>query len=247
MGATRLEFRLRVVILAALVTLGFFSPWIESLGIGVRVPMLVWLASVLDHDVGIPFAVAAPLVLVLGALLAALAALLRVWATAWLGPAVVNHGEMQSGAITAEGPYRFLRNPLYLGSWLMFAAISLLMPVSGCIVSMALLTVFLFRLILGEEAFLVSAHGAQYRDYMAATPRLIPRLFAPRRPASHQPQWRRAVLAELNPIGIFCVFAFLSWSCNNWLMIQGVLVSLGVSLVARALLPVRETARESSE
>jgi uncharacterized membrane protein YraQ (UPF0718 family) len=45
------------------------------------------------------------------------------------------------------------------------------------------------------------------------------------------------VLAEINPIGIFVIFAALSWKYDIWLMVRAILVSFGVSLVVRALMP----------
>ena len=38
-----------------------------------------------------------------------------------------------AGAVMAAGPYRYVRNPLYLGGWFMFAAISLLVTPSGAL------------------------------------------------------------------------------------------------------------------
>ena len=46
------------------------------------------------------------------------------------------------------------------------------------------------------------------------------------------------MLSELNPIGVFITLAVVSWSYNNRLMIQAILVSLGLSLVVRALMPI---------
>jgi len=46
------------------------------------------------------------------------------------------------------------------------------------------------------------------------------------------------VLAELCPIGVFLTLACLSWSYNNSLMVRAIIVSFGISLVARAILPV---------
>ena len=46
-----------------------------------------------------------------------------------------------------------------------------------------------------------------------------------------------ALLTELNPIGVFITVAFLSWSYNNVLMLKGILISFGASLVVRALMP----------
>jgi hypothetical protein len=36
---------------------------------------------------------------------------------------------------------------------------------------------------------------------------------------------------------VFVTLAALSWSYNHWLMLQGILVSFGLSIVVRALMP----------
>ncbi len=102
--------------------------------------------------------------------------MLRVWGVAYLGYGVVHHGDMQGRAVTAAGPYRYMRNPLYVGGWFMILAISLLMPPSGALFTMVLLTIHFLRLILGEEAFLAAKLGEPYREYLRAVPRIVPRL-----------------------------------------------------------------------
>ncbi len=44
------------------------------------------------------------------------AALLRTWGSAYLGRGVVHDEAMHSDALHADGPYRYVRNPLYLGN-----------------------------------------------------------------------------------------------------------------------------------
>jgi protein-S-isoprenylcysteine O-methyltransferase Ste14 len=102
---------------------------------------------------------------------------------------------------------------------------------------MVAMTFFLLRLTLGEEAFLTRQLGEPYRDYMRAVPRLVPRLHPTLPRTGRKPQWLHAVFSELAPIGIFISLAFLSWTYNNRLMMQAILVSFGISLVVRALLP----------
>ena len=237
MGATKIEFRLRVAIMAVFITLGFWSPWIEVWGIGERIPLLEWLALEMTRLGLVNFVAATPIVIVLGALVAAKGVVFRVWGTAYLGVGIVNHGQMKAGAVMADGPYRYLRNPLYLGSWCMFATMSMMMPVTGALFAMVFLTIFLFRLILGEEAFLSGQLGDSYKEYQRAVPRVFPRLHAGLPAAGVKPRWGHALLAETNPIGIFLILAALSWSYDNRLMVKAVIVSFGISLVARALTP----------
>lgn len=239
MRASSIEFRLRMMIQVVIVVLGFWAPWIGGLDLGRRVSTLEWMALQISRAGIARFTIAAPIVVVGGALIAGLGALLRVWGSAYLGYEVVHRGEMQARRVMAAGPYRFVRNPLYLGGWFMMAAMSLLMPPSGALFTMVLVSVFYLRLILGEEAFLSNRFGDPYREYLRAVPRVFPRLRSNLpNPAMH-PNWIVALLTEINPIGIFIVLATLSWTYDNLLMIKAVVISFGVSLVIRALIPNR--------
>lgn len=249
MGATRIEFRLRMAIMIVIVTLGFWAPWIEPMGSSTafaqRIPLLEWLPLEITRLGLLPFSVASPVVIVCGALIAAVGAILRVWGAAYLGSVTVHHGEMQAGAVMTAGPFRYMRNPLYLGGWFMMVATAFIMPPTGALFSTTLLTLFFLRLILGEEKFLSGQLGEPYKAYLRTVPRLIPRLRTTVPAVACKPQWLTALITEVNPIGVFLILAFLSWSYNNWLMIKAILISLGVSLVVRAFAP-REPAGSST-
>jgi protein-S-isoprenylcysteine O-methyltransferase Ste14 len=237
MRATAVEFRLRMVINAAIIVLGFWSPWVEAWGIGRRISLMEWLALELSRTGRIAFTAATGVAIVVAALLAAAGAMFRVWGTAYLGPGVVHSAQMKAGAVMADGPYRHVRNPLYLGVWCMVAAMSFIMPPTGALFTMAMLSVFLLRLILGEEAFLLAQLGEPYRDYLHAVPRLFPRVKTNLPPSEGTPHWGNALIAEINPIGVFFTIAVLSWSYDTRLMLKAILVSFGISLIVRALVP----------
>jgi protein-S-isoprenylcysteine O-methyltransferase Ste14 len=237
MKASAIEFRLRMAINLVIVCLSFWAPWIEAWGIGRRTPLLVWLALEISRMGVATFSVATTVVIVAGALMAGAGAALRVWGAAYLGPDTVKHGQMQAGVVMADGPFRFVRNPLYLGLWFVFAALALLMPVSGALFAVVAVTILLSRLILGEEAFLAGQLGAPYQEYLRAVPRLMPRLRTTLPASGRKPHWLQAALTETTPIGIFVALAFFSWSYDNRLMAKVIVVSFGLSLVARALLP----------
>ena len=104
MRASAIEFRLRMIIQIVIVFLGFWAPWLGQWGLGHRISALEWLpleASRLDLA---SFTVATPVVIVLGALAALAGAVLRVWGAAYLGYSTVHHGDMQAGAVMADGP-----------------------------------------------------------------------------------------------------------------------------------------------
>jgi protein-S-isoprenylcysteine O-methyltransferase Ste14 len=245
MRATAFEFRFRVWIMVVVIFLGFSSPWIELLHLGTRTTAWLWLGFELS-SLGISSTIGILAVTILTIIVAALAAIIRIWGTAYLGTATVNNAQMKAGHVMADGPYRHVRNPLYIGSWLMVAAISMLMPVSGAAFTMILLSVFLIRLILGEEAFLAPRLGEPYAAYKQAVPRLIPSLWPRVKAAGQSPNWGRALLYEITPLGVLVSFAALSWQYNAFLLSRAVLVCFGLSLVIRALVPPAPDAQQSA-
>lgn len=237
MRATAIEFRLRMAINAAIIVLGFWAPWIERLSIGSWVSSWEWLALALSRTGLLPFTLATPVVIIAGSAIAGIGALLRVWGTAYLGFGIVQSVNMKAEGVIADGPYRFVRNPLYLGLWCMVVALALIMPPTGALLAILLVTVFLLRLILGEEAFLSEQLGEPYRAYLAGVPRLFPRLRSTVARGGSKPNWIRSVLSEIMPIGVFFTLAALSWTYDNRLMGRAILICFGISLVIRALLP----------
>jgi protein-S-isoprenylcysteine O-methyltransferase Ste14 len=236
MRASAIEFRLRMLIMIVIVFVGFWSPWLGPWDFGRRISTLEWLPLELSRLALISFAVATPIIIVLGALVALLGAVFRVWGTAYLGYSTVHHGDMQAGAVMADGPYRFMRNPLYLGGWCMMLAISLLMPPSGALFAVILLTLFFLRLIFGEEAFLSTQLGEPYRKYLSTVPRLLPRLRSGLPAAGNKPHWITALLTEVMPIGIFVTLAVLAWFYDQQLMLEGLFLSFLASLFARGMM-----------
>jgi protein-S-isoprenylcysteine O-methyltransferase Ste14 len=242
MKATAFEFRFRVLFVLAITALGFWAPWIRLLGIGSRGSLLEWLALQLSRLGIVSFTVAAPVVIVIGVLIAGAGAALRVCGTAYLGSEIVKHQNMQAASVMADGPYRYLRNPLYLGLWLCCVATAFLMPPTGALASVVLLGIFIYRLTLGEEAFLTPKLGDSYQAYLRSVPRLIPKLRTTIPSASISPRWGQALVYEMYPIGIFLILACLSWSYNNRLLEQALLVAFGLALIGRALLPKQASA-----
>jgi protein-S-isoprenylcysteine O-methyltransferase Ste14 len=238
MKATPLEFRFRFFILAAIYFLGFTAPWDYWLHLdSIRTWQL--LASWQARSGWLSFSAATIVVLVFGIVCALIGALLRTWGTAYLSPSVVQDHAMHGEDVIAAGPFRYVRNPLYLGNIFHTFALALLMPPTGAIFCILAVSVFQLRLIAAEESFLITKLGEPYTAYCAKVPRLIPAL-TPRVPASAiQPRWLLAFFGEIYMWGVVVTFAFLGWRYNSILLIKGVLISLGISLIVRALLPRR--------
>jgi protein-S-isoprenylcysteine O-methyltransferase Ste14 len=236
MKATAFEFRFRFLIHAVIYLLGFTTPWNKWLHLD-SIRTWQWLAAVPSRSGWLSFQSATIAVLIFGILCALVSASLRTWAAAYLNSSIVKHASMQGDQVVAAGPYRFLRNPLYVGTFIHTFTLALLMPTSGALVCIVLVGLFQLRLIAGEEAFLTAKLGQPYLAYRAKVPALFPAL-TPRVPASPtQPQWPQAFLGELYMWGVVIAFATVGWRYNSFLIIQGVVISLGISLIARAFTP----------
>jgi protein-S-isoprenylcysteine O-methyltransferase Ste14 len=222
---------------AIIIILGFWAPWIEAWHVGRRMSLLEWLALEVSRTGLVSFAVATSALLVIAALIAAKAVLFRVWGAAYLGPNTVSSMSMAAGRVMADGPYRFMRNPLYIGLWCMVIALAFFMPATGAAFAVILIGVFAVRLTLGEEAFLAEKIGEPYVAYLRGVPRFIPRLRGAPAPASVKARWTRALLTELTPIGIFVAIVVYARNYDPNLTGRIILVFFGASLVARAFLP----------
>lgn len=237
MKATRFEFRYRLIIGVLLYVLGFWAPWLRY-GADRGHVTTTWLelTGALASHHWLALEPASQLVTSLAIALVTLGALLRVWGTAYIGAATVKSAAMHAPAVIAAGPYRHLRNPLYLGSFLVAAAVSILMPPSGAIFFMVATAVQFQRLIFGEEHFLASQQGEAYAAYKARVPRIgpspVPRVAA----SSLRPAWLQALLGELYPVTLAVCFAVLAWRYNAHLLMQAVLICFGASLVVKAFL-----------
>jgi protein-S-isoprenylcysteine O-methyltransferase Ste14 len=237
MKAAPLAFRLRAWVYLIVYLLGFFAPWDRLLHLDRNRTAWLWLASQLATLHWLGFTAATVAVLIAGILCAFVAASLRTWATAYMDISVVKDRAMHGDHVVAAGPYRYLRNPLYLGTFIHTLALALLMPLSGAVFVIIIVGLFTLRLVTIEETFLTQQLGEPYLAYRAKVPSLFPAL-TPRVPASStQPKWATALLGELYYWGIAISFLALGWRYNSLLIIQGVIISFGVSVVVRAFIP----------
>jgi protein-S-isoprenylcysteine O-methyltransferase Ste14 len=236
MKASAIEFRFRFLIHVAVYVLGFTSPWNRWLHLD-TVRTWQWLASWPARAGWMSFSASTNVVLALGVAFALAGALLRTWGAAYLGSGVVRDSSMHGDQVVAAGPYRYMRNPLYLGTFLHTLALALLMPPSGALFTIIAIGLVQLRLMLAEESFLMAKLGEPYRAYCAAVPRILPSLRARVPESTAQPSWGLGFLGELYVWGVVLSFIAFGWKYNSMLIIQGVVVSLGVSLVARAFVP----------
>jgi protein-S-isoprenylcysteine O-methyltransferase Ste14 len=150
----------------------------------------------------------------LGTLLAALAALIRSWATAYLHSSIVHDAALHGEHLVADGPYRRVRNPLYLANLFLAVGVGFLASRSGFLVISIGMFLVVYRLILREETTLLASQGESYRRYFAAVPRLVP-AFTPRVPASGaKPNWLDGFTGEISIWGSAVAMAVFTITKN---------------------------------
>ena len=77
------------------------------------------------------------------------------------------------GKLVTEGPYRYSRNPQYIGFILMYAGVILVTYSFMALVAGTIMIVNLVILPLSEEPWLTQQHGEAYVEYCRHVPRFI--------------------------------------------------------------------------
>jgi protein-S-isoprenylcysteine O-methyltransferase Ste14 len=137
------------------------------------------------------------------ALLLGAAAAIRTWAAAYLGSEVVHDLRLHTERLVADGPYRYVRNPLYLGSFLLSIGLGFLASRVGFFILVVGGAARILRLIGREEENLDQQQAERFREFARIVPRLVPSI-SPRLPAAGvDPCWGRAFRAEASMWGFF--------------------------------------------
>lgn len=81
--------------------------------------------------------------------------------------------EEQSTELITAGIYRYSRNPFFTSYILMFISYNLFLPNTVLLLITAVSLYLLQKLVLKEEAYLLSLHGGNYEAYKKVTPRYL--------------------------------------------------------------------------
>ena len=124
------------------------------------------LTPVLLHPLGLALGI----VLIVGGYAGTL------WCYAALGDAWrIGIRKREKTALVNQGPYQFVRHPIYLFQTIMLGGVVLLVPTLFLVVLLGIHLACIFIKALDEEAYLTGVHGPAYRDYLSKTGRFLPR------------------------------------------------------------------------
>jgi len=142
---------------------------------------------------------------------AVVAEAIRLWAVGYAGSATRTRGDTVPELVTS-GPYRFVRNPLYIANILLYTSCSVLF-------GFTFLTVFVFFyscvqysfIVSYEEDLLARSFGSQYRYYAEGTPRWFAFTRALYPPSGHTFSLMRSIRSERSTLLLIVVMCVALW------------------------------------
>jgi protein-S-isoprenylcysteine O-methyltransferase Ste14 len=137
---------------------------------------------------------------------------LRTWGEALLGNIV--YGQGTGTGIVVAGPFRWSRNPLYVGTWLFFiAAVGPYLPVVVLVVLGSLFGFALRQIVADEEASLAERFGEAWHRYATAVPRFVgiakPTTTTPVTPTLTDWAWGAVCNVFLATLGLYRISWFI--------------------------------------
>jgi protein-S-isoprenylcysteine O-methyltransferase Ste14 len=140
-----------------------------------------------------------PSILVWAAIVSALIAWVwRASGTAFLRRDVVFASDVQHDRLIVAGPFRYVRNPLYVGNMFLALAAAIMAPPLGFAIILIGNAVIVAFLAAEESRELARRYGSAYDAFRAAVPAFFPRLTPASVPGSVSaaPDWPAAFLGE---------------------------------------------------
>lgn len=237
MIATEFEFRRRSL-------LNLLHFWIAFQLYSFDHVNVVWAFAPWNNPHG---AFVARVVFGLGALVLAIAAAIRTWAAAYLQSSVVHDTALHTERIVADGPYRHVRNPLYIGTFLMTVGLGLLASRSGFIVLVAGAAIRIWRLIGREEFQLEQQQGERFREFCRRVPRIFPSIRARVPAAGLLPRWGQALWGEAIMWGLFIAMVAFTATLRDRVAYVLVAITMALWLFQRLIWRRRERTRAPAD
>ena len=136
---------------------------------------------------------------------------LRIWAVGYAGASTRARTLGAARDLVTTGPYGYVRNPLYLGNFLLSFGACLVANVYWLVPVFVIGYFFQYLPIIAvEESYLLESCGPVYRTYRDRVPRFIPQFRSYSEPSSHDFSWTRAIKSEKRTLtAIACVIGLI--------------------------------------
>ena len=136
---------------------------------------------------------------------------LRIWAVGYAGASTRARTLGAARDLVTTGPYSYVRNPLYLGNFLLSLGVCLVANVYWLVAVLIVGYFFQYLPIIAvEEAYLLESCGSVYQTYRGQVPRFIPQFRSYPDPSPHDFSFARAIKSEKRTLtAIVCVIALI--------------------------------------
>jgi len=201
--ASEFEYRHRFAIIALVFVLAYAFYNLDHLNIVYAI--VPRNSGVLDQDVLARF------VYGVSALLAGIGAAILTWASAYR-LSRRRGGQPQTVALRVGGPYRYVRNPHYIGYFLLVVALGSFQSRLGFPLLIAPETLLFLRLIAREEMQLERQCGERFREYCRRVSRLLPSMRPQIAADGDLPHWRQAFVDQAFQWGF--VATLVAFACT---------------------------------
>jgi protein-S-isoprenylcysteine O-methyltransferase Ste14 len=122
---------------------------------------------------------------------------LRVWGSSYLRAGIVWNPDARTDSLLVAGPFRYVRNPLYLGNVFLAIGVGLMAPVAGFALIVIGNVLLVLALAKHEEVMLEARFGERFRAYAARVPSLVPRLSPVAAQGNDNPSLAGGLLSEV--------------------------------------------------
>ncbi|MCG9132855.1 isoprenylcysteine carboxylmethyltransferase family protein [Candidatus Poribacteria bacterium] len=136
---------------------------------------------------------------------------LRIWAVGYAGASTRARTLGAARDLVTTGPYGYVRNPLYLGNFLLSLGVCLVANVYWLVAVLIVGYFFQYLPIIAlEEAYLLESCGSVYQVYREQVPRFIPQFYSYPEASPHDFSFARAIKSEKRTLtAIVCVVGLI--------------------------------------
>lgn len=148
----------------------------------------------------------------LGLFIAVCGELIRLWAVSWAGSETRTTGKVGGTYLVINGPYAYVRNPLYVGNILIYFGLGIMSFALFPYLQIIALAFFVFQyyeIIKEEESFLREKFGNDFDEYYKNVPRIFPRLTPYKKEGVEQPEYdiKKGLRSERRTLQAFAIVA----------------------------------------
>jgi protein-S-isoprenylcysteine O-methyltransferase Ste14 len=116
--------------------------------------------------------------MLIGAILVAIGEAIRFWGVSYAGSETRTTGNVGGSNLVTQGPFAYVRNPLYIGNIIMYFGISIMSNSLFPFLQIISILYFAFQyyfIIVEEEGFLREKFTEKYENYFKSVNRFIPK------------------------------------------------------------------------